>query len=118
MKPINYFFKRITITIEYFYKGMMTDIKNFFKALFSVDTYINILNIFSYSVKSTYSKPKHHVLFALFLLFISIYNRLEWYWISLSFLLFLYTYFRKIWLSGDPLKFYEERFFPEKFRKL
>jgi len=106
------------ILFEFIYTGMVEDIKSFFIALFNIRTYIGIFSKFNSSVRDVYSKPVYHISFAMLLVLLSIANKLEWYWILLTIGLVLYTWFRKIWKTGDPEKFYKDRFFPEKYQKV
>lgn len=110
MRTFKQRWKELRIFTDYFIVQIKEDFQSMFKSSTTPDTYVGFLTGILKDFKKALTRPRYHVYYALFFLIMAI-AKYEIIIIVIASVLVVFFYIRSIWLSGEPLKFYKDKYY-------
>lgn len=107
------YWKDIMIFIDFFNKGIMEDLRQMINYFLNINTYKNILHFSAKTAKKSLLGSKNQLFISMFVIVLATMTRQILY-IFLSIILFFIMYGIHKWKTGEPLKFYKDRYFSDK----
>lgn len=115
MKKLRIFWKWFEVTIEY----MVQEIKKDLLKYFTKDYYMRqrtTLTSFFKSLKKIFISPKYLVYWAMIIVTISVIKK-NVFWTYFSLTLYTIIWLWKVWVGGNPKKYYREKYFSVDYDK-
>ena len=110
------YWKDITIFIDFFKNGIKEDLKQLFNYFLNINTYKGFLYSIGKTARKSVLGSKNQMFMSMFIVVLATMTK-QLYIIVLSVIFFFIMYGVYKWKTGDPLKFYKEKYFSSEIIK-